>query len=449
MSFWETDAPSLDTGRRSSDLGTSGGTMRRRIAAVVFAMLLAAVAVPAGPAVAATATFQLSPSSGRPGDNVVVSGSGFAARQTISFTWDGTPIGGSMTTSESGTFSTQGAVPTAPAGAHVLGVRAGGSASPLATATFTVLAAPTPPPATGTPVPSNIDATGGIDASVKLNNWLYGLPNGSTIVFKAGATYRMNGPLKFLNRKNLTFEGNGATLKSPAGATESQSTIWIGGGNTGIKVRNFKLVGSSTSPGTYIGGKEGAHGVMVVNSKDVGISNVTVSRVWGDAFFIGYWSDNVRIHDNHVISNGRNGVTVTSGTNIYVDGNKFDRSGYCTWDIEPNLSTEGARNVNFTNNTVGSSGHTLLSGDGRAGSVVDGVTMDGNTVTGGSLYTLIRLSTGRRNVRITNNVSKVAVPGPVIHLSYITGLTVTGNVQPLTRGQIANIQHSTNVVYVP
>ena len=116
------------------------------------------------------------------------------------------------------------------------------------------------------------------------------------------------------------------------------------------------------------------------------------------------------------------------------------------FDIEPNVSTEGARNVRLLNNTTGTWTNSFLSADGAVGSVVNGVTVSGNTVTGKSLNTIIDLAR-RQNIVFTNNSSLVAAGGPVLHFAHIDGLTVTANVQPLSSGVLASITDSTNVTY--
>ena len=82
------------------------------------------------------------------------------------------------------------------------------------------------------------------------------------------------------------------------------------------------------------------------------------------------------------------------------------------------------------------------------GSTVSGLTISGNSVTGGSLLTIIGLSR-RQNVVFTNNRSTIATWGPVLRFAYIDGLTVTGNVEPLTSGALASITSSTGVTYIP
>jgi Right handed beta helix region len=303
----------------------------------------------------------------------------------------------------------------------------------------------------GTPVPSSIDATGATDASAGLTAFVRTVPDGSTIVFKAGGVYRMDRGLGLANRHDLTFEGNGATLKSN-GNGQSESTLVTLDRDSGITIRNLNLVGNSTTPGAYNPSNEGAHGIRIWDSDVTEISGVTISGVWGDCLYIGSWSENVRFHDSTCKSAGRMGVAITSGRNVTVQRATFGAIGYGVFDIEPNYSTEGATNVKFLGNTVGTiaqpRGKAFLFGaKGALGSTINGVTVDGNTVTGHALDTYVDLATRRQNIVFTNNTSKVAAAGPVLFFSNIDGLTVTGNVQALTSGVLASISDSTNVIY--
>ncbi len=305
----------------------------------------------------------------------------------------------------------------------------------------------------GVAVPASIDATGATDASAALNSWLGTVPDGSTIVFKAGGVYRMNAALKFAHRRNLTFEGNGATLRAAGGTTEASSLFWLGsyqGGNTGIVIRNFKLVGNSTTPGAYQGGREGAHGILVDAGSGIDIANVTVSGVWGDCLYVGGWADGVSLHDATCASIGRNGVTVTAGKNVTVQRVAFTRSGYCTFDVEPNTSAEGASSIQFLDNTAGSWGNAFLAVEGsHTGATINGVTVARNRITGSSLLAVVdNGGTSRmRSISFTDNTSLVKAPGPVLRFAHVDGLTVAGNVQPLSSGSLASITDSTSVTY--
>ncbi|HEY7935976.1 MAG TPA: right-handed parallel beta-helix repeat-containing protein [Candidatus Limnocylindrales bacterium] len=295
-------------------------------------------------------------------------------------------------------------------------------------------------------VPASIDATGLADASAPLVAFLDSVPDGSTIEFPAGGIYRMDAGLKFLDRHDLTFEGNGATLRSNGDVHEASSLFALWSDNTGIVIHDFNLVGNSPSPGVYLPGEEGAHGVLIDGGSNVDVSDVTISGVYGDAFYVGGWADGVNIHDSIVKSNGRNGVAVIAGRNVTVQRVTFDESGYCTLDVEANDSTEGAANVKFLDNLVGTWGDVFFAADGAAGSVVDGVTVSGNRVTGSSLATDVTLAR-RQDIVFTNNASTVAADGPVLKFAHVDGLTVSGNSQPLRSGSLAAIVDSTNVSY--
>jgi hypothetical protein len=295
-------------------------------------------------------------------------------------------------------------------------------------------------------VPGSIDSTGATDASAALISFVEAVPDGSTIEFPRGGMYRMDVGLKFSDRHDLTFEGNGATLRSNGDAHETSSLFALWGGNTGITIRDFNLVGNSSTPGVYKPSSEGAHGILVDGGSDVDVSAVTVSAVWGDGFYVGSWADRVSFHDSTVESNGRNGVSIIAGRNVTVQHVTFGRSGYCTFDIESNTAAEGAANISFLDNTVGRWGNIFLAANGAADSVVDGVTVRGNKVTGGSLQSDVTLAR-RQNVVFTDNTSTVPADGPVLRFAHVDGLTVTGNVQPLTSGSLASITDSTAVTY--
>jgi hypothetical protein len=346
---------------------------------------------------------------------------------------------------------------------RAIGVAAGiavlavvGCAAPTPTPPPGFMLTPIPSPSTslnGIPVPASIDATGGSDASAALNAWLETVPDGSTVVFKAGGVYGMDKGLTLQSRHNLTFEGNDATLRSTGVSSCGRdcSLFYLWTGNMGITIRNFTLVGNSPTPGIYDGSWEHASAITIVAGRDVEIANITVSGVGGDGLTLSGvapdWPDNIRFHDSHVISSSRHGVAVVAGRNVTVERVRFDTVGYHVFDIEPNDATQGASNVKFLNNAVGSWNHPLgflFAADGAAGSAVEGVTVSGNIVTESTLRADVTVAR-RQDVVFTNNTSTVAVAGPVLTMAHVDGLTLTGNVQPLTTGVLASITDCTGV----
>jgi hypothetical protein len=291
-----------------------------------------------------------------------------------------------------------------------------------------------------------------------LNTWLASVPDGSTIIFRQGGTYRLSQALQIANRAGLVLDGNGATLFA-VGTGNLNSGIILGhryggfwtGTNRNIVIRNLTIVGTSLTPGIFNVAYEHQHAIQVEDSVGVEIANVTVRAIHGDALKVGgNVTSGVVFRDSHVESVGRNGVTVTAGSNVTVERVAFDRSGYCVFDVEPNSGAEVARNVRFVANTAGSWGNVFLAVEGsHTGATIDGIIVDGNVISGDSLRTIIdNGGTARmRNIAVTNNLSAVAAAGPVLRFAHVDGLTITGNVQPLSSGVLASITDSTGVTY--
>jgi hypothetical protein len=311
--------------------------------------------------------------------------------------------------------------------------------------------APKPKPAhhapAGIAVPSSINSTGSADASAALIAFIARVPDGSTVVFRSGGVYRMDRAFKFARRRNLTLNGNGATLRSNGGTTEASALFWLVD-NSGVRVTNFKLVGNSSTPGVFQAGREGASGVLVDGGTNITLDHLTVSRVWGDCVEVNSWASGVVFRNSDCASVGRSGVSIISGRNVTVEDNAFPKSGYCVFNIEANDSSEGATSVRFVNNTAGTWKNSFFSANGAAGSKVSGITVSGNRVTGGTLLTVMTIAR-RTNIVFTNNRSSVSGYGPILRFAHVDGLTITGNVQPLRSGSQASISDSTKVTYRP
>jgi hypothetical protein len=307
-------------------------------------------------------------------------------------------------------------------------------------------------------VPNTIDATGATDVSAALNAWIATVPNGSVISFPAGGTYQLSAGIKLGLRTNLVFEGNGATLRSSGAGSDTYSSLFVfgysyslgywTGGNADIAIYNFKLFGDDPTPGVYNSAGEFQSGIHLVGTNRIEVSGCTISAVWGDGLRVAD-ATNVWLHDNHVVTAGRNGLTVEHGANVTVEANAFDKVGYVTFDDEPYLITQTSTNIIFRNNTASTFGAWYVGIDGsHTGAAITGVTISGNTVTGGSLRAVIDNGGTARmfNVAFIGNTSEVAAAGPVITFADIDGLTVTGNTQPLTSGSLTSITDCTSVV---
>ena len=317
---------------------------------------------------------------------------------------------------------------------------------------------PFPPPVTTRTVhvPTSIDATGTTDASPALNAFVASVPDGSVIEFHPGTIYRLDQGIQVANRHSLVFSGNGTTLKvgSHAGANDQlaspfvlghQYGKWWQGGNTDIVIHDFVLIGNDPTPGTFTAGQEAQANIEITGSDRVEIYSVTGSAAPGDFVFVngvnGAW-----IHDCEAPTVGRTGGTIISGRDITFERNTFGVVGYCVFNIEPNCAAEATHNAQFVANTAVSWDCAFLSVEGsHTGAVIDGVIADSNTVTGDSIRTVIdNGGTARmRNVTFINNIGKKADDGPVLVFAHIDGLSVSGNVQPLSSGPLMKIVNST------
>jgi hypothetical protein len=321
-------------------------------------------------------------------------------------------------------------------------------------------------------VPASIDASGTEDVTEALNTFIAAVPDGSRIDFDAGGEYRMSRGLEVSGKRGLVFEGNGATL-AMAGSDRSVLAIE---GSSDIVVRNLSIEGDNADAGTadayHPDGQEFSHGIAVRGSHGVEIVDVEITDVWGDGIFIGVrgtayadWSSGVWIHDCTIERNGRMGIVVNAGRDVIVERVGFDEIAISVFDIEPDEAAEGAEDVTFRDNTVGSYGLTnrygasLLEASGLDGATVRGIALSANVVTGapsGLDGTMLGIHTridARRtqDIWITDNTGIGAadgsrLSGAVLDLAHIDGLTVTRNTQPLETGQLLLIRDSTEVV---
>lgn len=320
-------------------------------------------------------------------------------------------------------------------------------------------------------VPASIDYRGRSDVSSELQRFVNGVPNGSTISFRKGGTYRVSRGIRLTARHDLAFDGNGATLRTTGPANSVNSSLFVlADDNKRITIRQFTLVGSNAAAGTslaYSRQGENQMGIAIYGSSNISIHHVTFRRMFGDCVYIGskgttVWSNAIRFRDSKCTLTGRHGVTIIAGRNVTVERVRFDRLGMFVIDIEPDYSTQGATNVVIRRNSVGSYGLNnrftswLLAAEGANGSVIRRVTVSGNRISGSpssgyegkalGLHVTVKARGTRERFVIKDNVSTRRVAGPSLEISGVHGLTVTGNTQRLRSGSLARIAQSSSVI---
>lgn len=315
-------------------------------------------------------------------------------------------------------------------------------------------------------VPTTIDSTGLVDVSEELQGFLDQIPDGTTVTFPGEGEYLLSRGLTLDGRRDLVLDGNGATLLGVGcGADASVFDIGRGGPSEGIVIREFEIVGDNTLAGTgdaYQPECEHTHGVSIRQSSEIEIVEVSIRSVHGDCVYVGGGgferSERVHFHDSSCRLAGRQGIAITAGDRVHVENVDFDEIAIIAFDIEPNEATEGARDVVFTGNTVGTTGVSdsyspmFFGANGNLDAEVRNVTVSNNIVTGSAMITLVGdedkgWSGGRNHYDITvvGNSSPVAYEGPVMTFKHVDGLTVYGNEQPLLSGPLVRLEDTVNV----
>jgi hypothetical protein len=212
-------------------------------------------------------------------------------------------------------------------------------------------------------VPPNIDPTGGADVSREMLSLVANAPNGSVIEFQENARYRIERTLWIRNRRNITFDGNGATIFATLRGAFDRSQIWVKRG-TNIVIRDLTVRGvhpnGGTSEGAYVRQLETQHGIRFEGTDGGELDHVTVTDVYGDFVYLGRELHrtrepcrNIWIHDSTFARNGRQGIAVTDARNVIIERNHFSAMRRSTVDLEPNAHSWSVSKVFILDNVVG------------------------------------------------------------------------------------------------
>jgi hypothetical protein len=304
-----------------------------------------------------------------------------------------------------------------------------------------------PRPSKGGPVvkvPPNIDPTGKAEVTRQLQSLFANAPNGSVIKFPKDARYRVERTLYIRNRRNLTFDGNGATIFATKRGAFDRSQIWIKRGHN-IVFRDLKLRGvhpnGGTSEDAYVRRLETQHGFRFEGTDGAELDHVTVTDVYGDFVYLGRELHRTKvpcrdiwIHDSKFARNGRQGIAVTAAHNVVIERNHFTAMRRSTIDLEPNGHSWQVSKVFILNNTVGKGRLLFIASHGQG--PVDDVVIAGNVLRGHALTIDVLPPEGdrRSNWVVTNNVSNTTVNSRPMRFFSIDGLVVKNNTQAVAGG---------------
>jgi hypothetical protein len=292
-------------------------------------------------------------------------------------------------------------------------------------------------------VPKSINATGRVNVTDRLQQFIDRVPDGHVIRFRRNGRYRAEGTLFVNHRAHLVFDGNGATVFATIGGAPDRAQFWLKD-SSAIVFRDLNVRGANpkggTAEGAYNVEQETQHGFRLEGVDGVEIANVHVSDVYGDFVYIGRDNDrvpsqNVWIHDSDFRRNGRQGIAVTAATNVIIERNTFFKTRRSTIDLEPNSRSWHVSNVFILNNNVGKGRLLFVASHGQG--PVDNIVISGNQLHGHAL-TIDAVPPGgkrRSNWVVTDNVSDATVHNRPMRFSGIDGLVVSGNKQVVTGEQ--------------
>ena len=315
----------------------------------------------------------------------------------------------------------------------------------------------------------NVDKSGNSDVTSELQKFVDASPNGAVICFASGGDYRVNGMLHIQSRSHLTLEGNGARIFQTSRSTSR--IVLIDGSSNDIRLHALTIEGANPNPGTWVYEYEHNHGIEVGGAINLEFSHVKVKNVGGDGLYLSAghvgsgvrWADEVRFHHSVIDGTGRSGISIADGaSDIVIDYNTLRHIAYYTLNIEPNGLVwdgvaAGARNVRFSDNTLGAQpygtgigdqpvGHVFVATGSSGGGPVDGIKVARNTISGKPFDVGVYDNGGlRRDIRIIDNHSDTSAKGTPMAFEGVETLVVTGNHQPLDGSKLADVSGCSDV----
>jgi Right handed beta helix region len=249
-------------------------------------------------------------------------------------------------------------------------------------------------------VPRAIASDCSSDVTVALSKWIASVPDNSILSFGRSACYQVDGSLRFVNRRNLLVDGNGATFKATTRGDRTRIHVGIEASQN-IIIRNLTVNGANPEAGAtreaYEPDLEAQHGFNLGGVRHVLLDNVQARDVYGDFVYISSSgrgvsrdqpSDQVAVVRSRFQRSGRQGIAITNARNVTIIGNMVTDVARSMFDLEPNKPTNIVRAVRIEQNTTGAAVNFWIASKG-AGSQIGDVVVRANTMrapTGGLVF---------------------------------------------------------------
>ena len=272
-------------------------------------------------------------------------------------------------------------------------------------------------------LPASVAADCSVDVTNSVAGWIQESPNGSTVRLGKNACYRVDGTVALVDRRHLTIDGNGATLRAVAPPGASRPHVVVQGGSH-VTIRDLTVEGNNPGAGAvksaYQPQFESQHGFSFLGVHHALLDRVAATKVHGDFVYIGStgkegdpsyrWSDDVRVTRSTFSGSGRQGISITAGKNVRIDHDEIGGVPRSLFDFESNTAAGGAIDVVVEHNSTGAAVNFWLANKG-AGLNTKRIVFDRNTMeqpTGGLVFVFGPTSGYRGPFTFTRNAVQFA-----------------------------------------
>lgn len=296
-------------------------------------------------------------------------------------------------------------------------------------------------------VPATIPTGLDMDVTAELNEFLMSVPDGTTVEFPQKATYRVEGTLLLKDRKGITIDGKGATIRATDplpdyGKKDNYSgwktvrtrSQWRVEDCEDMVLKNLRVIGACENGGRngdYDYNREAQHAFDLLGVKGVLLENIHASDVFGDGVYISKDSRNVTVRKSRIERTGRQGMAVGKAFGILIEDNDILDSRRGLLDIEPYGSDWACGDVRVIGNRFGDS--RLLALPMGGGGEIGAVLVANNTFTGPNGTPLLMHRTKEEGVKrgpfffVGNTANIGGSPAPGLRFGGVDGILIAGN----------------------
>lgn len=224
--------------------------------------------------------------------------------------------------------------------------------------------------------------------------------------YTVSATEKHSNVLKIPSHTEVVL--NGSITLTPNGLT-NYSVMYLEGSDIIVHGRGAIVGDKHTHTGSS---GEWGMGIQLSQCTNVTISDITIKKCWGDCIYVGRESKNVSINNCYLDNGRRQGISITSGSNIIIENcvitNVSGTAPQYAIDVEPNRG-DTVRNVVVKNvKAIDCVGGYLVYG-GAENALVDNVTITSCSIKGASSKYPIMLMTAENVTLHSNNVISESV----------------------------------------